>query len=261
MKLGLKAKIEAIITGYKANFETYVKEVKKVIDEWKDKVNTHLPEYIKEQISLELAALNANYSKSNKTYNQKLWAVIADARLKVIPKAPVKPADYATKVSNAITLLQIKGERITDDSAFMILKDFIDDYDTMRLFKDIIETLTSRINPYGLVDDSGNAIFTKTFGKLNEVQVLLNTFEEIEASADMLFIHPKQDGETYIINGQSYSLPIDSYEQMAGEDDILNWAETIDELVEAIPGVGTVTDDTEHEVIVEEPEEPEQIEN
>lgn len=249
MKLNLRMKIEAIITGYKASFETHVKEIKKVIDTWKDQVDKYKLEYIQQQISSGLAEISENYSKVNKVYNQKLKADITDAKEKVIPPSPAKSADHATKVSNAITLLQIKGETITDDSAFMILKDFIDDYDQMRLFKDIIETMTSRINSYGLVDNSGNAIFTKTFGKLNEVQVLLNTFAEIEASADMLFIHPKQGGETYIVNGQSYSLPIDSYEQMAGEDAVLNWAETIDEIVEAIPGVGTVTDDTPHEEI------------
>jgi len=251
MKLGLKAKIEAIITGYKANFETQVKEVKKVIDTWKDQVDKFKLEYIQQQISSGLDEISENYSKVNKLYNQKLWVAVAGARAKVVPKAPSKPDDHATKISNAIALLQIKGETITDDSAYMILKDFIDDYDQMRLFKDIIETLTSRINPYGLVDNNGNAIFTKTFGKLNKVQVLLNTFEEIEASADMLFIHPKQNGETYVVNGQSYSLPIDSYEQMAGEDDVLNWAETIDEIVEEIPGVETVSGKADE---IEQPE-------
>lgn len=249
MKLGLKAKIEAIITGYKANFETQVNEVKKVIDRFKDQVNAYKPEYIKEQISSGLVEINENHSKVNKVYNQKVKADIAAAKAKVIPPSPAKSADHATKVSNAIAMLKIKGETITDDSAFMILKDFIDDYDQMRLFKDIIETLTSRINPLGLIDDSGMSTFPKTFGKLNESQVILNTFADIEKTADMLFLHPNESTQYYVINSHWYSIPIENSDELETEDTILDCAETIDELVEAIPGVGTVTDGTEHEQI------------
>lgn len=248
MKIGLKAKIEAIIQGYKASFETQVKEVQKVIDTWKDQVKKYTLEHIKQEISSGMAEINTNFAAVNKVYNQKLKAVIADAKAAVIPKAPAKSADYATKVSNAIELLKIKGENITDDSAFMILKDFVDDYDQMRIFKDIIETLAGRIYP-GLVGADGKTIFPKTFGKLNQVETILNTFELIEESADMLFIHSKQRGQAYIINGESYDIPVDGYEQMAGEENILDWAAVVDEIVETIPGVASVTDGTEHEVI------------
>ncbi|MCG9969953.1 hypothetical protein L9W92_18320 [Pelotomaculum terephthalicicum JT] len=98
MKIGLKAKIEAIITGYKASFETQVKEIKQVIDEWKDQVDKFKLEYIKEQISSGLSEISENYSKVNKVYNQKLKAVIADAKAQILPKEVAKPADYTAKV-------------------------------------------------------------------------------------------------------------------------------------------------------------------
>lgn len=251
MKIELKKKIETIIQGYKASFETQVQEVKQVIDEWKDQVNAYKPEYIKEQISSELVEISKNHSSINENYNQQIKDVVANAKSKFIPKVPEKSTDYATKISNAIELLKIKGESITDDSAFMILKDFIDDYDydQMRIFKDIIETLTRRINAYGLIGADGKNMFPNTFGKLIEVEVVHNTFAEIETSVKNIFLHPKQNGQTYIINGHGYALPEEVGAELEVEDMILGWAEIIDKTAEKVPGVEKIPDATDHETV------------
>ena len=67
----------------------------------------------------------------------------------------------------------------------------------------------------------------------------------------MLFVYPREDGETYIVNGQAYSVPVDSYEQMADEESIIGFAEIVEDYAKTIPGIDQVTDQTEPETVEE----------
>ncbi|WFD09955.1 hypothetical protein [Tepidibacter hydrothermalis] len=239
-------KIQAIIDAYHANSEQMKKEIKRIVEEWGKQVNTYAMDYIQEQIRNEVAAVKSSNAKINKVYNQKLKVILDKAKKQVLPELfnkASKPSDYATKVNNALQFLMIEAEQITDDKAYMILKDFIDDYNQMKLFKNVIG---KRVD---LIDPNGNSTYPKTFGKLNKVEMVMNTFDEMESIANMLFIYPREDGQTFIMNGQSYSVPIDSYEQMADEDNIIGFAQIIEEYAKTIPGIGQVTDQTEHETV------------
>lgn len=250
----LVKKIQAIIDAYHDNNEQLAKEIKRIVEEWTAQVNTYAMDFIKEQIRNEVAAARSSSEKLNKVYNQKLKVILDDAKKQVLPELSTKatkPTDYSRQISNAIEYLKIKDRNITDESAYMILKDFIDDLDQMKLFKDIIETLIKPINPFGLIDADGKNIFPKTFGKLNKIETVLNSFNEIGAIANMLFIYPREDGEMYIINGQAYSVPHDSLKQIEGEDYIIKYAETIEEYANTIPGIDKVTDQTEPETVEE----------
>lgn len=242
----LLKKIQDLIEAYRATNELTETEVKNVIDQWKDQVNKYKLEYIQEQIKQGVVEAQSNVGKVNEVYNQKLKAVIAASKEAILPgfiKDIKKAADYATQVNNALQFLTIEGDEITDEKAFMILKDFMNDLDQMKLFKNVIG---KRVE---LEDSNGGTTFPKTFGKLNQVEVVLNTFNEIELIANMLFIYPKENGETYIVNGQGYSIPHDSYEQMAGEDDIITLATAIESIAKEVPGIEKVTDQTEHETV------------
>lgn len=202
----------------------------------------------KKQIRNEVAAARSNAEKLNKVYNQKLKVILDEAKKTVLPeliKQSSKPTDYEAKKSNALKFLMIEAEQINDDTAYMILKDFIDDLDQMKLFKNVIG---KRVD---LIDPNGNTTFPKTFGKLNKVEMVMNTFDEMESIANMLFIYPREDGETYIMNGQAYSVPVDSYEQMADEESIIGFAEIVEDYAKTIPGIDQVTDQTEPETVEE----------
>ena len=238
----LVKKIQAIIDAYHDNSEQLAKEIKKVVEEWGAEVNTYAMEYIQEQIRNEVAAARSSSEQLNKVYNQKLKVILDDAKKKVLPELltkATKPSDYATQVNNALQFLMIEGEAINDESAYMILKEFVDDLDQMKLFKNVIGKKVD------LIDPNGNSTFPLTFGKLNKVEMILNSFNEVDAIANMLFIYPREDGQTFIVNGQAYSVPIDSYEQMAGEDSIISFAEIIEEYANTIPGIDQVTDQTD----------------
>lgn len=244
----LVKRIQAIIDAYHDNNEQLAKEIKRIVEEWGAEVNTYAMEYIKEQIRNEVTAARSNAEKLNKVYNQKLKVILDEAKKKVLPELSNKatrPSDYATQVNNALQFLVIEAEQINDDTAYMILKDFIDDLDQMKLFKNVIG---KRVD---LIDPNGNTTFPKTFGKLNKVEMVMNTFDEMESIANMLFIYPREDGETYIMNGQSYSVPVDSYEQMADEESIIGFAEIIEEYAKTIPGINQVTDQTDPSTVEE----------
>ncbi|QUH18690.1 hypothetical protein [Alkaliphilus sp. B6464] len=243
----LVKKIQAIIDAYHDNSEQLAKEIKRIVEEWGAEVNAYKMDYIKEQIRNEVAAARSSSELLNKVYNQKLNVILDEAKKKVLPELSTKatrPSDYATQVNNALQFLMIEAEQITDETAYMILKNFIDDLDQMKLFKSVIGKKVD------LIDPNGNTTFPLTFGKLNKVEMILNSFNEMDAIANMLFVYPREDGETYIVNGQAYSVPIDSYEQMAGEDSIISFAEIIEEYANVIPGINQVTNQTDP--IVEE---------
>ncbi len=246
MLIELIKKIQAIINFYHDNSEQLAKEIKKIVEEWGEEVNTYSMDYIKEQIRNEVAAARSSSEKLNKVYNQKLKVILDEVKKQVIPEyfnKASRSSDYATQVNNALQFLVIEGEQITDDTAYMILKDFINDIDQMKLFKNVIG---KRVE---LEDHNGNTTFPKTFGKLNKIEMVLNTFNEMESMANMLFIYPREDGQSYIMNGQAYSIPSDSYEQMADESNIISFAKIIEEYAKKIPGIDQVTDQTDHETV------------
>ncbi|MCT4686614.1 hypothetical protein [Vallitalea sp.] len=246
MKYELKKKIEQLIEAYQGNTTVVIEEMKGIIDKYKDKVTVYQPEHIHQVIKSGIEAILSNSNSVNNVYNQKLKVIIEGAKEEILPmyfNNSSKTNDYATKINNALQFLDIEGDSISDEKAFMILKDFIDDYDQLRLFKNVIG---KRVE---LDDANGNTTFPKTFGKLNQIEVIMNTISEMEAIANMLFVQPKGDGQTYVINGNKYVLPIDSYEQIAGEDDIINLATIVEEITDEVSGVGNVTDQTEHEIV------------
>ncbi|KAB3527116.1 hypothetical protein [Alkaliphilus serpentinus] len=246
----LKKKIQAIIDAYHANDEMMHNEIKRVIDEHKVQIPKLKDEFAiqaKQQILDGMKSAQDNAMKINKVYNQKLKVILDKAKKQVLPEyfnKVSRPSDYATKVNNALQFLMIEAEQITDDKAYLILKDFIDDYDQMKLFKNVIG---KRV--LSMEDANGNPIFPKTFGRLNELEVILNTFNDMESIANMMFIHPKQSGQGYVIGHHMYSIPVDSQEQMADEANIIKYADTIDEFAKEIPGIKQVTDQTEHETV------------
>lgn len=248
MNLELKTKIEELIAAYQGTRSVALGDMHNLIDQWKDQVNKYQPDHIHEQMKSGMASIQQNVNKVSLAYNQKLNALIEDAKQKAMPLFVTefqKPVDYETQISNALRYLDIEGEDITDEGAYLILKRFMDDHDQMQLFKNIIK---KRVEAKGgrMEDANGNSTFPKTFGKLHQVNTILDTFNEMESIAENLFIYKQSDGETFIINGHRYSLPMESYDELQGEENILDLADIAESIVAKVDGVDHSTDQTEH---------------
>lgn len=227
MKTELKKKIYEIIIAYKSNAAQNAADIKAYLEDAvlnsTDNAREYTPEFLRDSIIDGMKKITDAEKQVNKVFNQKLNAVLAEVRNMLIPQESSKPADYQVMINNAIQFLNMEGE-ITDETAFLILKDLITDYTSMKLFKNMIGKKVE------LEDSKGNTTFPKTFGKLNQVESILNLISEIEAIANMLFLHQKSNSQEYIIRNNIYFVPADAYSQMADEGNIVDLAEVLDEL-------------------------------
>lgn len=228
MIINLKAKIEELIQAFHENGKLLNDAITAVIEEFKtdDAVKAYKPEYIAESVQKGIAAARNQHHTVDVLLNKKLVEAIEGAKKKLLPElsaAKDKPGDYEMKVANALKFLEIEGDGITDDSAFLILKDFASDYEKMKLFKKVIGKKVE------LIDANGDTTFPKTFGAFNHVELLVNTFDDLDKTASTMFTMEKQEGQTTIIYGENYTLLVDSYEEMTAEDESIAAASFIDD--------------------------------
>ncbi len=249
MKLELVIKIKEIIAAYQGSLNVCIAEIKKVFEQFtgENGINANVmykPEYIRETINKEMTALLDSNKKLNGVYNQAVKNIIEAAKKQLLPilfKQDLKPADYATRVATALQLIQIEGKEITDEAAYDILKDFIDDYNQMKIFKRVIGKHAELENAFGGTN------FPKTFGKLNRIESILNTFNEMELIAESIFLHKKLNGRIYTVNSVQYILPMDGYTETTDELALVDFASIIDGIAEDnefIRNVGSETTET-----------------
>lgn len=226
MNIELYKKILEIITAYKGNAAQNIADIKALLEEWTLNATNYSPEFLHKSVIDGMQNITEAEKLVNKVYNQKLNALIAEAKKTLLPQDDQsnKPSDYQFKINNAIQFIKDEGDQITDETAFLILKDFVGDYRQMKLFKNMISKKVE------LEDSKGKTTFPKTFGKLNQVESILNTIDEIEGIANMLFLRQKSNSQEYVIRNNIYFVPTDSYSEVADEEDILNLSEILDEL-------------------------------
>lgn len=233
MKLDLKQKIEAVIYEFRSNNEQVENSLKAVFQKYfqdaasRRYTDEGLHEVILEEEKIILEARD----RMNLLLNQKLKVIIEEGKKVILPsyfKSVDRPTDYSIRLSNAIEFIKLQRDDVTDDELYIILKDFIDDMDTMKIFKGIIERRINadpRRDTFKLADEH----FPKTFGKLLKNEQLLDAFTEIDGMVEQMFMHPKADScEDMIIRNVRYSIPCESYQEMADEDRILELAEGLD---------------------------------
>lgn len=265
MKLGLKDKIQKIIDAYKANMTSQQDEIKGILDPFK------VPSYasrftidgLKETIKEQLDLVNGNWKKFDKTLNQQVNEVIAaakaDFRKALGLDAPAqKPADYATRIANARGFLKDELDAVSadtifsadnaaemDDTMHTILKDFIDDYDTMKLFKKMVQRKVDNF-----FNANGECIFPKTFGKLTKVESIMNTLDEMDATAEMLFLHERDVQNYFAIKGLFYGFPVDRYAEGVDEQTMIDCSVILDDLADHLDSEGqsSVSDTSVQEV-------------
>ncbi len=240
----LKEKIQQVIIAFTKNNVDSENEIRKIIEGYcknPSMFRKFQPQYkieaFKEAVDAETKPISEGVDKTNKLFNQKVKAIIAEEKENVLPKPKEKSADYAIRVSNALKYLEIESEKLDDETAFEILKDFVDDYEQMKLFKQVIKR---QMKTDILEDVEGKSKFPKTFGNFNKIEMLVNTFNEMEAIANVLFLKGTNKSETYIFDNAMVQLPLLSlpgYTELTNEDEIIKLAEIIDITVNEINSI------------------------
>ncbi|WP_035051648.1 hypothetical protein [Carnobacterium pleistocenium] len=174
----------------------------------------------------QVDGLKSEFQTHVESLNFKVKETIKNEKSKYFEQKKTKTTDYTMQVSNALKFLEIEGETITDEKAFLILKDFMGDDETIHLFKNVIEKQLKPMNAYRITS------FKKTFGEEPEKEALLNTFEQMESTAKNLFIRPLTKQNSSILSGQEFiSKYMGGYEDLAGPINLLNLAEIVENLV------------------------------
>lgn len=240
----LKEKIEQVVIAFRQNNEAAENEIRRIIEKYCENPSVFKkfqPQYkieaFKEAVELETKPISEGVDKTNKLFNQKIKAIITEEKENILPKAKEKSADYAIRVSNALKYLEIEGEKLNDETAFEILKDFVDDYEQMKLFKQVIKR---QMKTEILENVEGKSKFPRTFGNFNKIEMLVNTFNEMEAIANVLFLKGTNKSETYIFDNAMIQLPLltlPQYTELTNEDEILKLAEIIDITVNEINSI------------------------
>lgn len=239
MKLDIKNQLAKLIDAYKENNTDYANRLKETLQQFnqEDVKKRYTSVGLKEIVEEAKAEIIDEWDKVCVVFNHKAKMIVADAKESLadaIMNPSSKPSDYAVKVNTALQFLQLEidskdkiaGEIITDDVAYSILKDFIDDYENMKLFRRVIENSGAV-----MLDYQGNSTFPKTFRKFENANSVLESFGELDEAVDKLFIHKKVDSDdTVYVGNQIHCVPIDGYEEIAGWDIVLGCSEEIEKI-------------------------------
>jgi hypothetical protein len=233
MIIKFKDKLKALIDAHKENGADYTERLKSTLNGFNDEdvrrnyTDAAISDFIQEAKDEVLD----EWTKVNTVFNQKAKMIVAEAKealVNTIMNPGTKGSDYAVKINNALQRIQLEdAETFTDDVAYSILKDFVNDYDQMKLFKrQIVNTFD-----FDMMDIWGNTTFPKTLGAFEQAEAVLASFKELDEMIENIFIHkkfPSDDG--VYVSGTFHNMPIDGYTEIANWDSILKLSEEIENI-------------------------------
>lgn len=230
MNITLTKETNKLIEAHRAIDKKGADDMWAVLDKWKEPsmINKYQPEALISECNAELNEVISECRKADTLLNQKLKNEVSNAKAKVIPcciTSITKPNDYAMQVNNALQFITLEGEELTDEKAYNILKQFIEDYEQMELFAAVVE---KQVGTEKFINANGTCFFKKTFGKYSRAKAIINLFNEIEALSENLFIIPKVASNTFIINAHYFNVVKDGYAEIADEQNILNLLAELD---------------------------------
>lgn len=189
------------------------------------------PEVAAQKLQEDINGMVTSAKALDKLYNAEVKAQFERARAAITP-AEVhnfeRPADYQQQISNALTFISLQGERMTDTTAYAILKPFFNDWDQMRLFEQAILQQTHMADEYAV-----RAAFPKALGDvLNMADENIMVFAEAEMLAENLFIREKCSDATCNLSGYPVfgGYGEDSYDERSAQDRLLELAELIEDI-------------------------------
>lgn len=251
MKLELANKIQAVIDDYHNNSDTHTKAMKSIVNPYRitDNAKIYTKGGLKQRINGELYDVLSAWKNTDTILNQKMNETIASAKDTFMKKVSIDrtkdgSVDYSIKINNAIQFLKMELEskkhntNTGNDTAskfdielYHILKDFVDDYATMRMFKKMVET---KIDTFVNVD--GTCRYPQTFGKFMRFESIMNSFEELENLGSKVFLYDRvANGSLVTANHLTFVKEyIDGYSERFTENLMIETATIIDGLIEEI---------------------------
>ena len=249
MKLELTNKIQAVIDEYQKNSAAHTQAMKDVVIPYK---TSEVKKYTKDGLRLiikeELYDVISDWKKIDTVLNQKMSEIVASAKEKFMKEVSIDKnnggaIDYSLKINNAIQFLKIELETAKyksklegdipskiDTELYRILKDFVNDYDTMKMFKTMVETKIKQF-----VKTDGSCFFPQTFGKFMRFENIMNSFEELEELSSKIFLFAREaDGSLVTYNRLTFPMYTDGYNQRLTERLMIDVATIIDGLLEEI---------------------------
>lgn len=226
--MSYKDKVENLLKTHLMEVHEYQEEVRSLLKEAVLKSKKWKEEALKEEVNGQLNNLKEQFEAEEVTLNNMLKSIVDDVKAEFdLDGETEKTPDYAAKVANANEYLKLEGKDITDDQAYLILKDFIDDMDQMQLFKRLMEH-----QGVEFVDALGNSNFPKTFGKLHKHLEIINTINELEGLAENTFLNSTApSGESFIFYNTVFNVPTRTYHMQSAPDVLLGLAEDVDNLI------------------------------
>lgn len=230
MAIELANKIRVTIESYKTSEEEYLESLRQALEKYKSAAlrQRFTQDGLKAAIQEDMKLVLDEWYKADQVLNQLLKIRIQKGKDQLITPTAKKSMDYSIQISNALRFVELEGESITDEILYSILKEFVDDLHQMQLFERVVKKQLKGSRPDEVSSQEIERYFSKTFGKLHQFQFIMNTFNEIEALGENLFIHDKVMSEELIIGLHRYLLPISGYTQRAHETLIVKLAEVID---------------------------------
>jgi hypothetical protein len=194
MKTEIKNRIKTAIEAYKKENN----EFKEQIDAWK-KDTIYSNEY--KQIQIE--ELQGKIKKNTSEYKEDIKNILAEEKKTVFGEPATKPADYQIQISNALKFIELAGDTLSDKRVSGILEPFKNDYETMKLFQDVV---TNQMKGTGVWNDVKN-----TFEKTSHITELKDSFDTVESTYDGLF----DDSLNGAIRSNYFLRHIDDIENLA----------------------------------------------
>ena len=236
MDVPLKEYISTRISTHRLMAEKLYKETRELVERpavallWLKKYQPmEVQKIMQEDLDKQVAKANA----LDLLYNSEIVKAVKDARTSTLPDAVrfyKKPADYQAQINNALVFLNSAGNRLTDDEAFSILKPFFNDWELMRMFEKVV---MRNIMVPGQEYADVRSKYPNTFGGiLNIADAHGALFDEAEALAKNIFMHPKKPTMSMVVQGAYIegAVVCDGYDSLAAQDRLLVIAEEIDKI-------------------------------
>lgn len=233
--------IKNLINDFDKLMEETTEKIDKMVTKYRDSdysdmlTNSGLMSIVKEEIE----KITEEHINKLSEIKEKGISVVEKNKNKVIHENINKSPDYSLRINNALSFIEAEGDRLTDDTASLILEDFTEDFKTMRLFKSVIE------NKNGLFVtnefDSTKTNFPKTFKNFNDKLNYQNILDDINKNINiMVKIHMtekryelrkvKVDKDIYNTFPCMFEVPETSYEIRTARDNLKTLSEEISKL-------------------------------
>lgn len=248
--------VQKLLNAYRTHCDDKGQEIKDTLAPYAIPAycNRFTAEGLRLTIREQMKTIMEDWKQYDTLLNQKLKVLVENINTQVKNDLHIgemqKGTDYPTRVANAREFLKMELDAENDPLAphlspdeiskldttmYFILQDFVNDFNTMKLFAQMVEKLILKKKVPSFVDAEGTCIFPKTFGTYCKHASIMNVLVELAADAKPLFLYKRIDGNEVIrYKGFAYAVPMDTYAEEDGERTIIANATILDSLMEKV---------------------------